>query len=183
MVPTTCVLFTFPNISASNAVFIVMIPKRRTISGLLLISPGRSTNLFLKKSRLENTSSSTVLLIVREQPLAKRHFPSFINLITASCTTSVYISNTGTSGLLPNPLNTAFAIFPTPDCSGRNSFGIRPFFNWETKKLQTLSPIRVVTSSTGANSFTLSGKLVSTIPIILWGSTFITGEPILSLGL
>ena len=36
-----------------------------------------------------------------EQQLANLHLPSFIRSITASCITSVYISNAGMSGLEP----------------------------------------------------------------------------------
>ena len=64
-----------------------------------------------------------------EHPLANLHLPVFINPITASCITSVYISKAGTSGLFPNPPNTAFAMFPTPDCNGKNSLGIKPAFS------------------------------------------------------
>ena len=49
--PSTWVLFTLPVMSTSMAVLMAMMPRRRTISGLLLISCGRSTNLERKNSR------------------------------------------------------------------------------------------------------------------------------------
>ena len=182
LVPVTCVEFTLPKISASRAVFIVISPRRRTTSGLLVISPGRSMILSWKNPIFWNTSFNLSSLTVREQLLANLHFPSFIKSITASCTTSVYISKAGMSGFEPKQAKTALAMFPTPDCKGRNWGGIKPDFNCCARKLQTLFPIFMVTSSTGANGFTPSRLSLSTIPMIFFGSTLTTGTPIQSLG-
>lgn len=52
LVPRTCVELTFPKMSASRAVLIVMSPSRRATSGLLESSSGRRQTCCLKKSRL-----------------------------------------------------------------------------------------------------------------------------------
>ena len=92
-----------------------MTPNRRAMPGLLEISEGRRTTLFLKKSQLSYTSCTTPLLNVSEQPLANKILPFCIMSITASCMTSVYTSKRGIPALLPIAAKTALAMLPTPD--------------------------------------------------------------------
>ena len=182
-VPTTCVEFTFPNMSASRAVFIVMTPSRRITSGLFDISAGRMITLSWKRSMFSKNSFMASVENVMEHVLAKRHLPDSISLSTESWMTSVYISNGGMSALASRRASTAFAILPTPDCNGRNELGMRPSFSSLIKKLHTFSPIIIVVSSLGANGCPPSGKLVFTMPTIFSGSICSVGVPAKSLGL
>ena len=82
LVPHTWVELMLPKISASRAVLMVIKPRRRATSGLLLISCGRRTNLSRKKSKLLMISWSLSAPIVNEQPLANFTRPAFINSTT-----------------------------------------------------------------------------------------------------
>ena len=113
--PITCVLLTFPKMSTSMAVLTEMMPSRRMISGLLLISCGRSTTRERKNFRLSYTRFSAGGVTVNEQLLANVTRPRSSRSTTESCSTSVYISNGGIPGWLPSAPRTELAMSPTPD--------------------------------------------------------------------
>ena len=92
-------------------------PKRRIISGLLLISRGRSTMLLRYKSGFSLYICHTFGDGVKAQPDACDTLPILIRLNTASCKISEYIFKFSYFDW-DNPIKTALAILPTPDCMG-----------------------------------------------------------------
>lgn len=118
-----------------------------------------------------------------EHPEANLTRPERMRSMTVSWITSVYISNAGMSGFAPSDPRSAFAMFPTPDCIGRNEAGILPALSSPTRNLATLSPILAVTSSTAANLPTSLGRFVWTTAMIFLGSIITYGFPQRSDGL
>lgn len=154
------------------AVLMEIIPKRRTTSGLLDISDGRRTSLSRKKSISSYIPFRQSLVTVSEQALPNFTRPSRISPITEFWITSVYISNAGIVLSRPKAPNTALAMLPTPDCNGRKVEGMIPRFISAARKSATFCPILSVSGSAAAKERASSGQLVSTMPTIFFGSTW-----------
>jgi hypothetical protein len=75
--------------------------------------------------------------------------------------TSVYAVS-GRNGPSSSPASTAFAILPTPDCSGSNVAGSRPPFTSPDRKSTTRSAISPETVSGGLKGEFRSGLCVGT---------------------
>ena len=158
--------------SASRAVFTAMIPKRRIISGWLVISCGRSRMRSRKSSICSYIVSRRSSDKVSELPAAKRIRPFIIRSMTEFCITSVNMEKAGRFGSSPSAPSTALAMLPTPDCRGRNSLGMAPFFHSRSRKAATLCPICRVVSFCGVKAAMWSRAFVRTTPVIFFGSIF-----------
>src|SRR6476619_7572906 len=120
--------------SASIMPFIARQPSRRIAGGWLLISCGRrmtrgrlsaiwSMNPRRPSSLSENAVADATLNVPERNICS---MPSWI--------TSVYALS-GRNGPSSSPASTAFAILPTPDCSGSNVAGSLPRFTCPDRKL------------------------------------------------
>ena len=178
-VPHTCVEFTLPYISNSSAVFIAIIPKRRTISGWFEISWGRNTSLSLYCSKLLNTCALQRSDKTIELPDAKLSLPASIRSNVESCSTSEYIVRSLKSES-SSPIITALAMLPMPACSGPKLAGN---LFWATSSLKKLTKWRAIAAVSSSGSVTVENEslwLVKTIPTIFAGSIGIAVLPILS---
>ena len=168
-VPIRCVEFTLPYRSASSMPFMARMPRRRTSSGWLEISWVRRISLSRYFAALSlNRSAASV---DRENAVADAvaRVPESRASSMPSCTTSVNADRPVNRDFTSSDI-TAFAMLPTPDCSGSSRSSYRPWATSCSKNSTRCWAIAIESASAGLKAELRSGAWVSTTATTLAGS-------------